>query len=87
MEPALSETPESPVLGPVCDKSGHEIGGDFSSFLFRYGVGRILFTTLKDVFQCAAISGRASTPKQFDGQGWNRQQEGDQDCREGAHRE
>jgi hypothetical protein len=32
-------------------KGRHEIGSDFSRFLFRYGVGRILITSLKDVFE------------------------------------
>jgi hypothetical protein len=38
-------------------EGGHEICGDFSRFLVRYGEGRILFATLKDVFQRAAIFG------------------------------
>jgi hypothetical protein len=32
-------------------KGRHKIGGDLSRFFFRLCVGRILFTTLKDVFQ------------------------------------
>src|ERR1700722_17291664 len=46
-------------------KSRHKIGSDLSRFLFGYGVGRILFTGLKDVFERAAVLGRASIPKQF----------------------
>ena len=33
----------------------------------------------------ANILRRASIPKQLDGHGWNRQQEGDQDCSEIGH--
>jgi hypothetical protein len=35
-----------------------------SEFL-RYGVGRILFTSLKDVLKRAAVLGRASVSKQL----------------------
>jgi hypothetical protein len=38
----------------------HEVGSDLSRFLFGYGIGRILFASLKDVFQRAAVLGRAS---------------------------
>jgi hypothetical protein len=41
-------------------ESRHKIGSDLSRFLFRYGVGRILFTGLENVFKCTAILGRAS---------------------------
>jgi hypothetical protein len=43
-------------------ESRHEIRGDLSRFLFRYGIGRILFASIKDVFQRAAVLGRASIP-------------------------
>jgi hypothetical protein len=56
-----------------------------SEFL-RYGVGRILFTGIKDVFKRTAVLGRASVSKQFDGHGWNRQKEGNQDGCEAGHR-
>jgi hypothetical protein len=38
----------------------HEVCGDFCRFLFRYGVGRVLITGLKDVLQRTAILGSAS---------------------------
>jgi hypothetical protein len=63
-----------------------KIGGDLSRLLFRNGVRRILFATLKDVFQRTAVLGRASVAEQLDGHGWNRQQEGDQDRSEAGHR-
>jgi hypothetical protein len=37
--------------------------GDFCHFLFRYGVGRILFTNLENVLKCSAVLGRASVSK------------------------
>ncbi len=40
-------------------KGRHKVCGDLSSFLFGYGVGRILFTRLKDVLKRAAVLGRA----------------------------
>jgi hypothetical protein len=63
----------------------HEIRSDLSRFLFGYGVGRILFTRLKDVLKRTTILGRASVSKQLDGHGWNRQQEGNQDRCEVKH--
>jgi hypothetical protein len=66
-------------------KGRHEVRCDLSRFLFSYGVGRILFTGLKDVFQRATIPGCASIPKQLYRHGWNRQQEGNQDCGDGTH--
>jgi hypothetical protein len=39
-------------------KGRHEVGSDFCRFLFRYGVGGILFTGLKDVLKRTAILGR-----------------------------
>jgi hypothetical protein len=68
-------------------KGRHEIRCDLSRFFFRHGVGRILFTGLKNVFQRAAVFGRASVSKQFEGHGWNQQPEGDQDCSEVTHAE
>ena len=50
-------------------KSRHEVCGDLSRFLFRYSVGRILFTSFKHVFECSAILGRTSVPKQLDESG------------------
>jgi hypothetical protein len=85
MEPGLSEIPAFQCSDLDVIKSRHEIGGDLSRFLFCRGVGRILFTALKDVFQRAAILGRASVSEQFNGERWGRQQEGDQDCGEVAH--
>jgi hypothetical protein len=41
-------------------KSRQKVGCDLSRFLFGYGIGRILVATLKDVFQRAAVLGRAS---------------------------
>ena len=41
----------------------HKIGGDLGHFLFRYGIGRILFTGFKDVFQSASVLGSASVSK------------------------
>jgi hypothetical protein len=61
-------------------ESRHEIRGDLCCFLFSYGVGRILLSTFKDVFQRSAVLGRATISKQFDGNGRKGQQEGDQDC-------
>jgi hypothetical protein len=55
MERALSEIPAFPVLQPVRDKGGHKVGSNLCGFLFGYGIRRILFTGLKDVFQSAAI--------------------------------
>jgi hypothetical protein len=45
-------------------KGRHEVCGDLCHFLFRYGVRRILFTSLENVFQRTAILGRASVSKQ-----------------------
>jgi hypothetical protein len=56
-------------------KSGHEIGGDLSRLPFRNGVGRILITGVKDVFQRAAVLCRASVAKQLKGHGWSRHQD------------
>ena len=64
----------------------HEVCGDLSRLLFRYGVWRILFTSLKDVFQRTAIFGRASVSKQLNSHGWNRQQESDQDTSEATRK-
>jgi hypothetical protein len=36
----------------------HKVCGDFCHFLFRYRVGRILFASLKNVLQRAAVLGR-----------------------------
>jgi hypothetical protein len=36
-------------------KGGHKVGSNLCGLLFGYGIGRILFTGLKDVFQSAAI--------------------------------
>jgi hypothetical protein len=47
-------------------KGGHKVGSNLCGFLFGYGIGRILFTGLKDVFQSAAIFRCASVSKQFD---------------------
>jgi hypothetical protein len=66
-------------------KGRHKIGGDLSRFLFRYGVGRILFTGFNHVLKCTTILRRTSVPKQLDGHGWNRQQEDDQDRSEAGH--
>jgi hypothetical protein len=44
-------------------KGRHKISSNFSRFLFGYGIGRILFTGLKDVFQRAAVLGCASVPE------------------------
>jgi hypothetical protein len=41
-------------------KGRHKISSDLSRFLLRYGVGRILFTGFKGVFQRAPVLGRAS---------------------------
>jgi len=41
-------------------KGGHKVGSNLCGFLFGYGIRRILFTGLKDVFQRAAVLGRAS---------------------------
>jgi hypothetical protein len=48
-------------------KGRHEVCGDLCHFLFRYGVGRILFTSLKDVFQRAAVLGCTSITKHLAG--------------------
>jgi hypothetical protein len=48
--------------------SGHEVGSNLCGFLFGYGIRRILFTGLKDVFQSAAIFRCGSVSKQFDRQ-------------------
>jgi hypothetical protein len=37
-------------------KGRHKISGNLCRFLVGYGVGRMLFTSLKEVFQCAAPS-------------------------------
>jgi hypothetical protein len=58
-------------------KGGHKVGSNLCGFLFGYGIGRILFTGLKDVFQSAAIFRCASVSKQFDRQRRKGQQEGD----------
>jgi hypothetical protein len=84
MEPASSEIPAFPVLRLYVIECRHEIRCDLSRFFFRHGVGRILFTSLKDVFQRTAVLGRASITKQLDGNGWNGQQKSDQDCSEVA---
>jgi hypothetical protein len=47
-------------------KGGHKVGSILCGFLFGYGIGRILLTGLKDVFQSAAIFRFASVSKQFD---------------------
>jgi hypothetical protein len=57
----------------------HEVGSDLSRFLFGYGVGRILFTGLKDVSSVPPIT------KQLNRQRGSGQQKGDQDCSEMAH--
>jgi hypothetical protein len=44
----------------------HEVCGDLCRFLLGYGIGRILFTGLKNIFQRAAIFGRASVTKSTD---------------------
>jgi hypothetical protein len=54
-------------------KGRHEVCGDLCHFLFRYGVWRILFTSLKNVFQSASVVRRASVSKQFNRHGWYRQ--------------
>jgi hypothetical protein len=56
---------------------GHEVGNDLSRFLFRYGIERILLTRLENVFERAAILGRASIPIKLHGERWGRQQERD----------
>jgi hypothetical protein len=56
-------------------KGRHEVGGDLSRFLFRYGIGRILFTGFKHVLKRSTIFRRASIAKQLDRHGWNGQQE------------
>src|ERR1700675_2887662 len=56
-------------------KCRHEVGSDFSRLLFGDCVGGILLPGFKDVLKCAAVLGRATVPKQFDGHGWNRQHE------------
>jgi hypothetical protein len=44
--------------------SGEQISNcNLSRLLFGYGVGRILFTGLEKVFQCASIVGRTSIPE------------------------
>jgi hypothetical protein len=58
-------------------KGGHKVGSNLCGFLFGYGIRRILFTGLKDVFQSAAIFRCASVSKQFDRQRRKGQQEGD----------
>jgi hypothetical protein len=55
-------------------KSRHKVCGDLCHFLFGYGIGGILFTTVKDVLQRAAVLGRASVAKQLDGERWSRKQ-------------
>ena len=42
-------------------KGRHKIGSDLCHFLFGYGIGGILITGLENVFQRAAVLGRAST--------------------------
>jgi hypothetical protein len=49
----------------------HKVCGDFCRFLFRYGVGSILFTGFKHVLQSAAVLGRASVPQQLNRERWN----------------
>jgi hypothetical protein len=46
-------------------KSRDKVCGDLSRFLFGDGIGRILFTGLKDVLKRAAVLGRASVSKQL----------------------
>ncbi len=46
--------PKHIALKPNCADN------DLSRILFRYGVGRILFTSLKDVFKSPTVLGRAS---------------------------
>ena len=86
MKPDLSEIPESPMRRSRVIESCHKIRSDFSRFLFAYGLRDILLIGLENVFQRPTILGRASVSKQFDGHGWNRQKEGDQDCCEKRHR-
>ena len=66
-------------------ESRHEVCGDLCRFLFRYGVGRILFTSFKHLFERTAVLSRASVPEQLDRHGWNRQEKGDQERSEGGH--
>jgi hypothetical protein len=51
-------------------KGRHEVGGDLSRFFFGHGIGRILFTTLKDVSSVPPIIGRASVSKQLNRERW-----------------
>jgi hypothetical protein len=44
-------------------KGGHKVGSNLCGFLFGYGIGRILFTDVKDVFQSAAITVRPTAPE------------------------
>jgi hypothetical protein len=47
-------------------KSRHEICGDLCHFFFGHGLREILFIALENVFQRAAVLGRASIPEQLD---------------------
>ncbi len=65
-------------------KGRHEIGSDLGGFLLGYCIGRVLIASLKDIFERAAVLGRASIPEQFDCKGWGRQHKND--CEDGeAH--
>ena len=68
MERALSEIPAFQCSNLYVIKGGHKVGSNLCGFLFGYGIRRILFTGLKDVFQSAAIFRCASVSKQFDRQ-------------------
>jgi hypothetical protein len=67
-------------------KGGREIGGDLCHFFFSYGIGGILITGLKDVFERPTVLSRTSAAKKLNGERWSRYHEGDQDCSEVGHR-
>jgi hypothetical protein len=66
-------------------KGRHEVGGNLCRLLFGYGVGRILFTGPKDVFQRTTVLAPTLVAEKLAGHCWNRQQKGDQDCSEIMH--
>jgi hypothetical protein len=59
-------------------KGRHEVCGDLGHFLLSYGIGRIVFTSLENVFERTAVFGRASVAEELKGECWGRQHE--EDC-------
>jgi hypothetical protein len=57
-------------------KCRHKVGGDLCHFLFGYALWDILLIAFENVFQRAAVLGRASVSEQLNGERWGCQHDG-----------